>query len=237
MTRPTRSLAAVLALGAAVAALPAAPAAARALKGTFAFTPGRYTVVKHKGKRVPHATGTYFRMIYPKGSAKRGPYFKNSDSKAKDKSYTLLKSGIDGGLRTGVFQQPPTPSFSTTGFALSNRIIPPTGFAGIAFSLSTAPKDEQSGKTVSAPAITLHGKTLTGDLRSFTASWNSIWFNQGSPKPGGRRPGLTRPVRGTYDAKTRHYTIAWVSQIVGGPFNDFAGYWHLQGTFKPAKAG
>ena len=58
------------------------------------------------------------------------------------------------------------------------------------------------------------------DLRGFTASWNSIYFNQGSPKPAGNRPGLTRAVRGTYNAKTGHYVLTWVSQIVGGPFND-----------------
>jgi hypothetical protein len=225
MNRLVSTLVAALVLGAGLTAPSAALAAGKPLTGTFAFTPGKY---KH-GK----GSGTYFRMIYPKGSVRKGPFFANSNSKAKNKTFTLLKPGIDGGLRTGAFQEPPTPAFASNGFALANRIIQPTLFAGIKFSLSTAPTDAQSGKTVGAPVIKVNGRKLTGDLRGFTASWNSIWFNQGSPKPGGNRPGLTRSVRGTYNPKTRRYTITWVSQIVGGPFNDFSGYWHLQGKFKP----
>jgi hypothetical protein len=231
----TRLSLTALVLAAALAAPPAA-LAATPLKGTFGFAPGRYKVVKKNGKRVVTSGGTYFRMIYPKGSVKKGPFFKNSDSRAKDKTYTLLKAGIDGGLRTGVFQEPPSPAFASNGFAVANRIIPPTSFAGIKFSLSTAAADAQSGRAVGVPTVSAAGRKLTGDLRGFTASWNSIYFNQGSPKPAGNRPGLTRAVRGTYNAKTGHYVLTWVSQIVGGPFNDFSGYWHLEGTFKPGTA-
>src|SRR3954470_7436701 len=183
-----------IALALAFAASPsAASAATQTLKGTFALKPGK--AVKKK------VTGTYFRMIYPKGSVKKGPFFKNPDSTAADKTYTLLKPGIDGGLRTTVFQDPPTPPFGGNGFALANRIIQPTPFAGIKFSLSTAAKDAQSGRAVGAPVVKVSGRKLTGALRGFTASWNSIWFNQGSPKPAGNRPGLTRRVTGTYNPK------------------------------------
>ena len=37
-----------------------------------------------------------------------------------------------------------------------------------------------------------------------------------------------------YDAATGAFVISWTSQIVGGPFNGFSGYWHLQGHFTPA---
>lgn len=224
MTRLTVRL---LTIALAAALLACSPAGGQTLTGTFQF--GKYKATR-KGRP---ATGTFFRMIYPKGSVKKGPFFANADSKVKNKTYTVLKPGIDGGLRTGAFQDPPTPSFAPNGFALSNRIMTPTLFAGIKFGLSTAAKDMQSGTTVGVPVVKRSGPKLTGDLRGFTASWNSIWFNQGSPKPGGNLPGLTRPVKGTYDPKTRHYVITWVSQIVGGPFNDFAGYWHLEGKFKP----
>ena len=205
----------------------AAADAATRLDGTFRFTPGKYKASTKK------ASGTYFRMIYPNGKPGRGPFFKNSDSTAKDKTYTLLRPGGEGGLITGAFQQPPDPAFGSNGDALANRIIPPTLFAGIRFSLSTAPTDAQSGASVGPPAVSVSGTKLSGDLRGFTASWNSIWFNQGSPKPAGNRPGLTRAVRGSYDPKTRRYTLTWISQIVGGPFHDFSGYWHLQGRFEP----
>lgn len=173
-------------------------------------------------------------MIYPNGSVRKGPFFKNSNSSARNKQFTLFRPGIDGGLRTGVFQEQPNPAFAPNGFALANRIVRPLPFAGIRFSLSTGPVDAQSGAKVGVPTITARGRRLTGDLRGFTASWNKIYFNQGAPKPSGRYSGKTRRVRGTYDPKTRRYSISWVSQIVGGPFNDFAGYWHFEGTFKPA---
>ncbi len=232
MSRRSTALTAFAAL-ATLAALVLAPGVAAAAKtplvGTFQIAPG-----KQKGKRV---SGSYFRMIYPNGNPTKGPFFQNSDSTASDKTYTLFKPGIDGGLRTGSYQPQPTPAFAPNGFALANRIVRPLPFAGIKFSLSTAPTDLQSGARVATyPTITANGRRLTGDLRSFTASWNSIYFNQGAPKPNGKLTGKTRALTGTYDPRTRRYAITWVSQIVGGPFNDFSGYWHFEGVFKPGRA-
>lgn len=207
-----------------------AAAAKQPLVGTFQIQPGK-AVVKGGGIKV---TGSYFRMVYPKGSPTKGPFFLNTDSRSPDQSYTLFVPGIDKGLRTGSFQPQPNPAFAPNGFALANRIVQPLLFAGIKFSLSTASTDAQGGQQVGPPAITANGRKLSGDLRGFTASWNKIYFNQGSPKPEGKLVGATRPLTGTYNPKTKHYAISWVSQIVGGPFNDFAGYWHFEGTFKPA---
>lgn len=230
MSRRSTAVAALATLAALVLA-PGVAAAARKtpLVGTFQIAPG-----KQRGKQV---SGSYFRMIYPNGSPAKGPFFQNSDSTASDKTYTLFKPGIDGGLRTGSYQPQPTPAFAPNGFALANRIVRPLPFAGIKFSLSTGPVDLQSGARVSTfPTIVANGRKLTGDLRSFTASWNSIYFNQGAPKPNGKLTGKTRAVSGTYDPRTRRYAITWVSQIVGGPFNDFSGYWHFEGVFKPGRA-
>ncbi|MDO8212320.1 hypothetical protein [Conexibacter sp. CPCC 206217] len=233
---------AAVALG--LAGLTAAPALALAatasaartpLIGTFQLAPGRY--VAAKGRTKAHVTGSYFRMTYPNGDPYvRGPFFDNSDSTSKDKTYTLFKPGIDKGLRTGSYQPQPTPAFAPNGFSLANRIVQPLLFAGIKFSLSTADVDQQSGVRVTTlPSIWADGKKLTGDLRSFTASWNSIYFNQGAPKPNGRLPGKTRAVSGTYDPRTRRYEITWTSQIVGGPFNDFTGRWHFEGVFRAGR--
>jgi len=41
-------------------------------------------------------------------------------------------------------------------------------------------------------------------------------------------------VSGTYDSATHAFVITGASEIVGGPFNGFTGYWHLPGTFAPA---
>lgn len=207
-----------------------ASAAKQQLIGTFLIDPGK-AVAKSGGYKV---SGSYFRMVYPKGDPKKGPFFLNTNSRSPDQSYTLFVPGIDKGLRTGSFQPQPSPAFAPNGFALANRIVQPLLFAGIKFSLSTAPTDAQAGVKVGPPTITANGRRLSGDLRGFTASWNKIYFNQGSPKPEGKLVGSTQPVTGSYDPKTKHYVLSWVSQIVGGPFNDFAGYWHFEGTFKPS---
>jgi hypothetical protein len=52
--------------------------------------------------------------------------------------------------------------------------------------------------------------------------------------PQGAKPGLTAGPTGTYDAATKRYVLEWSSQIVGGPFNNFTGIWHLEGVFEPA---
>ena len=235
MPRLSHAVAALVAAAALALVPAAAPAARTPLVGTLTIAPGKQTPAR-AGRRAT-VGGSYFRMIYPNGSPTRGPFFENSDSTAADKTYTLFKPGIDGGLRTGSYQPQPTPAFAPNGFALANRIVKPLPFAGIKFSLSTAARDMQSGVSVSTvPTVVANGRRLSGDLRSFTASWNSIYFNQGSPKPNGRLTGKTRALTGTYDPRTRRYAITWVSQIVGGPFNDFAGYWHFEGVFRPGRA-
>lgn len=215
----SRRLKLILGLSAIAALAGSASAgAATPLRGTLHFTAG-----KAKGK---HYTGTYFRMILP---GKTDSYFKNADSRAHDKTYTLLRPGTDGGLKLGAFQLPPRPAFSSNGFARARRITLPEKFAGINFSISTAPTDAQSHVAVHAPTLAVTGSRLTGDFRAWTAEWNSIYFNQGAPKPNNSFPGYTRPVNGKYNAKTHAFELTWSSQIVGGPFNRFTGYWHLQG--------
>ena len=193
-------------------------------------TPLTGTLKLTTGKRVHgHYVGTYFRMLLPGVTDK---YFANPNSTAADKTYTLMRPGTDGGLELGHFQEPPSPAFSTTGFALAKRITQPQKFASINYSISTAPMDAQSGGLAKAPSLVLNGSKITGNFSAWTAEWNRIYFNQGAPKPNGSYPGLTRPVTGTYDRKTRAFTIVWYSAIVGGPFNGFTGYWHLQGFVK-----
>jgi hypothetical protein len=197
---------------------PAHSAGRTELKGTLELAPG---ALSHGAY-----TGTYFRMVYPGG---KSGYFKNSSSTAKDQTYTLLAPGSEGGLKLGSFQPPPKTPFTSTGSARASSITLPEGFEDIKFSISTAKTDAQSGKAVSAPELYLNGDKITGNLSAWTAEWNKIYFNQGSPKPGGIYTGSTTPVTGTYNPKTKAFVITWYSQIVGGPFNSFTGFWHLQG--------
>jgi hypothetical protein len=196
-----------------------------ALVGTFALTAGRC------GAGPP--TGTYFRMIQPGGTVARGKFFSNPDSSCKDKSFTVERPGIDHGLITDTYQPSPAQPFDTHGNARAARILEPGSFTAIKFAIATAATDPQTRKKVAAPHIVVKDGRLSGQLSAWSASWNNLYFNQGSPKPDGSRPGLTTPVGGTYDARTHAFVLTWASQIVGGPFNGFSGFWHLEGTFEP----
>jgi hypothetical protein len=209
----------------AIASSGASAAGARRLTGTLVFSPGKAT--RHGRAKY---TGTYFRMLLPGATDK---FFPNADSRARDKSYTLLRPGTDGGLRLGSYQPPPHPAFGRHGSALAKRITRPETFEGVRFSISTAPNDAQSGAAVRPPSLTVHGRRITGDLRAWTAEWSRIYFNQGSPKPNGSFTGSTKPVTGTYNPRTHAFEITWYSLIVGGPFSGFTGYWHLQGHVRP----
>ncbi len=232
MTLRRWSASAVLlaALSGLVAGLTPATAGAssgQALVGTFKLSPGScvgYTV-----------SGTYFRMIFPNGNVKTGQFFDNPDSLCSNKSYTLAVPGTAGGLVTGRYQPNPKPAFDHHGGALAKSIVQPQGFTAINFSIATNSVDPQSGKAVPAPRIIDTNGHLTGQTEAWSAAWNNLYFNQGSPKPGGGHPGLTTSVSGTYNAKTHAFVLTWTSQVVGGPFNNFTGYWHLSGTFVPSK--
>jgi hypothetical protein len=76
---------------------------------------------------------------------------------------------------------------------------------------------------------------LSGQITAWAAQWNGQSFNQGSPKPNGvTDPPKTVALSGTYDARTGKYVLNWRSHIFNGPFNNFIGLWHLEGTFVPA---
>ena len=197
-----------------------------ALVGLFRLDPGDCTtggVTK----------GSYFRMVNPGGKPKDGPFVTNGDSTCKDKTWSALVAGTDGGLRTGGFQPHPEPAFDAAGNAASTAIVKPTKWFAVNFGLATNQKDPQTGVEVAAPTVSHTGNRITGDMRSLAAAWNKQHFNQGSPKPDGSKPGNTADLTGTYDPTTKRFVIEWVSQIVGGAFNNFSGVWHLEGTFEP----
>jgi hypothetical protein len=221
-------LSALAGLGAVtIAAAPAAAASSGALVGTFELTAGHCS-----GGSV---AGTYIQMILPSGNV-NGPYMSNSDSSCSNQAYTLMSPGTDGGLVTGEYQQSPSPAFDAHGDALAKRITAPAQYEGTAFATATSPVDPQTKKSVPVPSIANHNGTLTGNVQSFAVTWNNQNFNQGSPKPDGTYPGASKPVSGTYDASTGAFTLDWISQVVGGPFDKFSCHWHLSGTFVPASS-
>lgn len=196
------------------------------LVGTFRIT---------AGSCASNRSGSFFRMIQPGGSAS-GPFVTNSDSPCGDKSYTPLRPGSDGGLVTRSYQPQPTPPFDGAGNGKSARITAPQKFYGVDFATATNSTDPQTGTKVPAPEVQVSGNALTGDLRAFAASWNNQHFNQGAPKPDGNTPGNTKRPSGTIDPDTGAFTLEWTSLIVGGPFNNFTGVWHLEGQFVSSEA-
>jgi len=88
----------------------------------------------------------------PYGKAASGPFFDNPSSSASNPSFTLLRPGTEGGLVTGAFQEPPANAFANRGDAVAGRIIEPSRFAGVNFSVSTAAKEAQTGVAVAARA-------------------------------------------------------------------------------------
>jgi hypothetical protein len=178
-------------------------------------------------------SGSYFRMVEA-GEAPGGSdahYLVNGNSTCSDQTYTLFEPGTGGGLVTGGYQSGASPAFDGSGNALSDQIVQPVAFFGVKFSVTTESTDPQTSQSVPAPSVEANGSDLTGNLEAWSAAWNKQYFNQGAPKPGGSSPGFTAGPTGTYDSATGSFTLTWTSQIVGGPFNNFTGQWHLVGTF------
>ena len=145
-----------------------------------------------------------------------------------------MTAGSDGGLRTGGFQSQSDPPFDGTGNGVTAKITQPTKWFAVTYSLATNEQDPQTNTKASKPQIFVSDGKLSGDLSAFAAAWNGQHFNQGSPKPGGAKPGMTTGPTGTYDKSTKKFVLEWTSQIVGGPFNNFTGTWHFEGTFEKA---
>jgi hypothetical protein len=172
--------------------------------------------------------GSYFRMFDPGGGL-----VTNGSSSCGDKTFTPLTPGTDGGLSTSGYQPHPNPAFDSSGNGTNSKITQPEAFYGTRFSTATNSRDPQTNSSVGAPRILHDGSgKLSGDLRAFAAAWQNQHFNQGAPKPDGSSPGQTAAVSGTFSSDNGSFTIEWKSHIVGGPFNNFTGLWHFEGTFE-----
>ena len=214
--------AAAAVLGFALTSSPLAHAQPTPLNGLLALAPG----VCSGGS----VSGSFFRMILPTGDAS-GPFLQNSDSTCSDQTVTPLSAGSDGGLVSGSYQPQPAAAFDGAGNAVSGQVTTPVRFYGVDFATGTNSTDPQTGSGTAVPQIYANGSELSGDLSSLGVTWNNQVFNQGAPKPGGSYDGKTSPIHGTIDG-AGNFVIEWTSQIVGGPFNNFTGLWHLAGQYR-----
>jgi hypothetical protein len=187
------------------------PGQSVALDGVFELTSG---TCNPTGTLVG---GSYFRLIFPGGgNPNSGRYFLSADSACPNKSYTLLRPGVQGGLRTDVYQPYPSPGFDPDGNPLANSIVAPVSFAGAELSLATNPTDPQTHRAAPAPRIFLENGSLAGHVEAVSAAWDKTYLNQGSPKPGQSQPGLTSGIIGSYNESTHAFAMTWTSQIAGG---------------------
>jgi hypothetical protein len=178
-------------------------------------------------------SGSFFRMVQPGGKPGKGPYVTNTDSSCKDETWTALSPGSDGGISTVAYQSNPAQAFTGRGDGVADTVIQPQTWFAVNFSCTTNETDPQTKKSAPLPEITVDGGKLSGQTSAYSCAWNRQYFNQGAPKPDGSMPGNTSLPTGTYDDATKHFVLEWASQIVGGPFNNFTGTWHLEGTFEP----
>lgn len=178
--------------------------------------------------------GSYFRLIFPGGDPRTGRFFSNPDSLCADKTYTLLAPGREG-LRTGRYQRCPRP-FASGPSARCNSIIEPVELTSEALAVFTPKVDRGVDRAMPPPSVIARGSRLSGEVEAWTVAWDGLLFNQGTPPAGSPRHARSS-LSGTYDVRTRAFTLRWTSPIVGGPFDGFTGQWNLAGTFSPSPAG
>ena len=143
--------------------------------------------------------------------------------------------GVRGGLVTGKYQPNPAPAFNAQGGALADSIVEPQSFTAIDFSIATNEKDPQTGLTVPPPTISVDKGKFSGQVEAWSASWNKLYFNQGSPKPNGSRPGLTAATVGHLqpeDPRVRDHVDEPGGRRAVQRFHRVLA---LAGTFSPAK--
>lgn len=197
-----------------------------ALSGTVAITSGTCDGGA--------AEGSWFRMVQPEGTLADGPFIGNGESPCEDSTHTPLLAGRTG-LVIGEHQSFPDPVFDDDGNALADAIFAPTSFFAVDFGVATPPVEPQTETDVDPPSLTVdEDGAVTGDLRAVSVAYNGAYFAQGAPAPDGSMPGQTSPVEGTFDEASGTLVIEWAAQIVGGPFNNFTGIWHVEGTLQDA---
>lgn len=182
-------------------------------------------------------SGSSFRMVQPGGDLEEGPFVDNADSPCGDTTWTPLTAGADGGLRLGEHQPPPGDPFTEDGHGRAAAIIEPTPFFAVDFAVATPEVDPQTGQEIPPVELETVDGDVSGQVTAWSVAWNEQHFNQGAPKPDGQLPGGTSEPEGSLDPETGEITVAWTSEIVGGPFDGFTGLWHLEGRLDRSEEG
>jgi hypothetical protein len=107
---------------------------------------------------------------------------------------------------TGKYQPNPSPAFNTPrGERLAVTSSQPQVFTAIDFSIATNKPGPPEGQSVPAPKIIDTNGKLSGQVEAWSAPGTSCTSTRGRPSPDGSHPGLTKPLTGTYNAKTHAF--------------------------------
>lgn len=113
--------------------------------------------------------------------------------------------------------------------------------------ISTRATDDFSNEIFRPVSFSIINNVLTLDLDSWTAWWSGTFFNQGASDRCAKAdfitvfPGEENCSSGaavtTYDPVFGNFTADWSAVVVGGPFNNQVGTWHIEGlVFTPVPA-
>jgi len=192
-----------------------------------------------------------------------GSYFAMNANNPNSSQAAMLTPGVAGGIELGTYQNfvtnPDVPhpqgwkgdtdgdgiaegSAGTgyTGLVTESSAFSAFKFFGLNTYIGLNPLSYQSGQTAAAPTVSIDKSTCASNVCSITAdfsAWEVYW--NGSVFQQGPRPVNTGPfgvATGSYNLLTKAYSLDWVSQINGGPFNSVIGFWHIEGTVVPVPA-
>ena len=151
--------------------------------------PGRHVQARPGRMRGETVAGSYFRMIFPTAAWPTASSSTTPTPPARQDLH-VGPAGRQGGLVTGTYQPNPTPALNARA-ARGGQHRAAAELHGDRLLHRHRQGDPQTGDHVPAPSLSVAGGKISGQLEAWSASWNKLYFNQGSPKPGGATPGLT----------------------------------------------
>jgi len=222
---PNRRRSARTALLATAVAIVASAGLAASAQATVVPINGTLTLdngVASSNSSIP-PTKSWFRQQTPPAS----PSWVSNPNSANtvDDTYTLLQNGSTGLVVDGSTYQ-----------TAASDIVSPSLFYGAGFDIWTDSAQPVVDLHFDNTVGTSSSRTVTGDITAWSVLWNGLTFNQGAETGGGT--GRNHDLTGTYNENTGDITLTWSSKIYdpynppGQGFDDFTGYWHLEGNIQ-----
>ena len=211
----------------ATAPVGAANAHATTLVGTFKLTAGSCATTHADRDVLPHDLS----RREPHG----GKFFDNPDSTCTDKSYTLAVPGTAGGFTTGKYQPEPGAGLLGDGKRPVEHDHPTTVVHG--HQLQHRHESEGSPDRSCRTGADDQGqeREALGTGRGVERIMEQALLQSGLAQARRHLAWADRAGHRDLQLQDPRLRADVGSAVVGGPFNGFTGYWHLQGKFVPSK--